>query len=280
MKYFAAPKSNSIKMQAIQSAYGLNGLGATYVVIEQMADTECDPSELTIEIVRRWTGLRNKTLQGGLFTMILDLVFGEFQPKEFAFSQKESEKKPEESEKKPEESEKKPEESEKKLEESEKKLEESEKKLEESEKKLEENRFPPPLNPRGSTRGFIIKSNSIDLDLDINKLKKKKYKKEKEKIASDAFAKFWASTHRRGSRMLAVNSWNRFGLDTELELVVEAYADQAKAYDWTGDKFTPHVATWLNQQRWLDAAPAVQAKKCLKLPSGEDFSKWERPDDT
>jgi hypothetical protein len=73
---------------------------------------------------------------------------------------------------------------------------------------------------------------------------------------SACFEKFWLSTHKRGSKIKALESWRRQSLDSLVDNIVSAYQQDSRLSGWTGPedpdryRFVPHVVTWLNQQRW------------------------------
>ena len=75
----------------------------------------------------------------------------------------------------------------------------------------------------------------------------------------DGFAEFWKAYPRKVGKGAALKSWGKIKSKADtLQAILKAIAWQRTAKDWTkdGGQFIPHPSTWLNEQRWLDEAPA------------------------
>lgn len=93
--------------------------------------------------------------------------------------------------------------------------------------------------------------------------------------APDGFSEFWIAYPRKVGKGEAEKSWRK--LRPDLATVLAAI-DQAKKTDqWRKDngQFIPHPATWLNQRRWEDGAPADQSNpaEIITLPDGRTITK-------
>lgn len=76
MKWFKANSVNNLTLDRIRQEYGLQGVGAAYLTQGMVSDTELRPEELTPELVKKWTGLKLKTIQNGLFDLLKEFCFG------------------------------------------------------------------------------------------------------------------------------------------------------------------------------------------------------------
>lgn len=69
----------------------------------------------------------------------------------------------------------------------------------------------------------------------------------------DAFARFWAIYPRHTNKKKAYNSFIKKCTDeTVLQKMLSAVVDQKETEQWQNEKFIPHAATWLNNERWED----------------------------
>lgn len=77
------------------------------------------------------------------------------------------------------------------------------------------------------------------------------------------FAEFWAAYPRKVAKPQAMKAWKRISPDQELKKrIIDDVRKRSSSQDWTKDNgtFIPHPATYLNNQRWEDSAPAVAPK--------------------
>lgn len=74
---------------------------------------------------------------------------------------------------------------------------------------------------------------------------------------AEGFERFWKAYPRKIGKGAAIKAWKRAKLP-DLESILLAVEQQARSEQWTkdGGQFIPHAATWINQTRWLDEAPA------------------------
>ena len=71
------------------------------------------------------------------------------------------------------------------------------------------------------------------------------------------FARFWAAYPRKVGKGAARKAWAKMRPPIDLVLrTVRAFSDTEQWRRENG-RFTPHPATWLNQERWNDTPPAV-----------------------
>lgn len=78
----------------------------------------------------------------------------------------------------------------------------------------------------------------------------------------DGFAEFWKAYPRKVGKGAAQKAWGKIKSKADtLQAILKAIAWQRTADQWTkdGGQFIPHPSTWLNEQRWLDEAPAQAA---------------------
>ena len=78
----------------------------------------------------------------------------------------------------------------------------------------------------------------------------------------DGFAEFWKSYPRKVGKGAALKAWGKIKSKADtLQAILKAIAWQCTSDQWTkdGGQFIPHPSTWLNEQRWLDEAPAQAA---------------------
>lgn len=69
----------------------------------------------------------------------------------------------------------------------------------------------------------------------------------------DAFERFWAIYPRHTNKKKAYNSFIKKCTDeTALQKILSAIVDQKETEQWQNEKFIPHAATWLNNERWED----------------------------
>ena len=68
-----------------------------------------------------------------------------------------------------------------------------------------------------------------------------------------AFERFWSVYPRKIAKGAAERAWDKAARVTPPDAIIAA----VEAAVWPADpQFIPHAATWLNQKRWLDEAPA------------------------
>jgi hypothetical protein len=99
-------------------------------------------------------------------------------------------------------------------------------------------------------------SNALDTDTDTDKEPSSPDKPD------DGFAEFWKAYPRKVGKGAAQRAWNKIKSKADtLQAILKAIAWQRTADQWTknGGQFIPHPSTWLNEQRWLDEAPAQVA---------------------
>lgn len=69
----------------------------------------------------------------------------------------------------------------------------------------------------------------------------------------DAFERFWAIYPRHTNKKKAYNSFvKKCNDETVLQKMLSAIVDQKETEQWQNEKFIPHAATWLNNERWED----------------------------
>lgn len=86
--------------------------------------------------------------------------------------------------------------------------------------------------------------------------KKRKEILSQPKHKPERFNKLWAvyPHKRRGNKQRAIAAWDRFhGSDDELDKIAAALEKQLKSEDWVNGIGIPHVSTYFNGARWLDA---------------------------
>jgi len=74
---------------------------------------------------------------------------------------------------------------------------------------------------------------------------------------------FWQAFPRKENKQKAIKAWEKLyrnGKGPPLELLLQALEKQKSWPKWTKDGIFPHASTWLNDQRWLDEAPAIVLK--------------------
>jgi len=77
-------------------------------------------------------------------------------------------------------------------------------------------------------------------------------------VDTPEFDKFWQAYPRRAAKGAARRAWSRVAALHDPAVVIAAAAQYA--VDPRRDpQFTPHPATWLNSERWLDEAPPAAA---------------------
>lgn len=70
---------------------------------------------------------------------------------------------------------------------------------------------------------------------------------------NDAFERFWAIYPRHTNKKKAYNSFvKKCNDETVLQKMLSAIVDQKETEQWQNEKFIPHAATWLNNERWED----------------------------
>ena len=79
-----------------------------------------------------------------------------------------------------------------------------------------------------------------------------------ERIDAD-FAEWYATYPRKTARGRALTAYRTARKKTGGATLLAAVAAQSQALTAKGPEFTPHPATWLNGERWLDEAPATVA---------------------
>lgn len=78
----------------------------------------------------------------------------------------------------------------------------------------------------------------------------------------DGFVEFWKAYPRKVGKGAAQKAWGKIKSKADtLQAILKAIAWQRTADQWVkdGGQFIPHPSTWLNEQRWLDEAPAQSA---------------------
>lgn len=86
--------------------------------------------------------------------------------------------------------------------------------------------------------------------------KKRKEILSQPKHKPERFNKLWAvyPHKRRGNKQRAIAAWDRFhGSDEELDEIAAALEKQLKSDDWVNGIGIPHLSTYFNGARWLDA---------------------------
>ncbi len=76
---------------------------------------------------------------------------------------------------------------------------------------------------------------------------------------SDGFTAFWSAYPAKKARAVAAKAWAKLKPDQQMQAAIMAGVERDKASEqWMrdGGRFIPHPATWLNQRRWEDEAPA------------------------
>lgn len=73
--------------------------------------------------------------------------------------------------------------------------------------------------------------------------------------ADQDFAAWWVVYPRKVGKGQAVKAYRAARKKTDQATLIAAAASFAAASKGTDPKFTPHPATWLNGERWLDAQP-------------------------
>jgi hypothetical protein len=83
----------------------------------------------------------------------------------------------------------------------------------------------------------------------------------RQRTVNGLFGLFWPAYPRKVKRKAALKAFEKINPSPELlDQMLAALEQQAKALNWTGDQYTPHAATWLNGERWLDELPGTAAK--------------------
>ena len=75
----------------------------------------------------------------------------------------------------------------------------------------------------------------------------------------ELFDRFWKAYPKKKAKAAAMDAWDRLSPDKALCWAMStALTQQKKSEDWNrdGGRYIPHPATWLNQRRWEDEAPA------------------------
>lgn len=73
------------------------------------------------------------------------------------------------------------------------------------------------------------------------------------------FETFWEAYPKKTGRKAAIKAWVAAKDKPDVDRIVSVVQREKQSAQWKkdGGQFIPHPATWLNQGRWDDAAPAV-----------------------
>jgi len=72
-------------------------------------------------------------------------------------------------------------------------------------------------------------------------------------IYTSSFNEFWEIYPRKIGKKSALQAWDNINPDDELqELILDAIKRNKQTKQWQSQRFIPHPATWLNQERWND----------------------------
>ena len=83
----------------------------------------------------------------------------------------------------------------------------------------------------------------------------------RQRTVNGHFGQFWPAYPRKVKRKAALEAFEKINPTPELlDQMLVALRLQVKALGWTGDRYTPHAATWLNGERWLDELPGTATK--------------------
>ncbi|HLA29284.1 MAG TPA: hypothetical protein VJZ49_15465 [Syntrophales bacterium] len=94
----------------------------------------------------------------------------------------------------------------------------------------------------------------------------KNVKNVKNKTYTSDFISFWDCYPKKVAKDAAWKSWQkRNGERPDIAVLISAVENQKKSEQWAkdGGQFIPHPASWLNQGRWDDEAPAQENNSAL-----------------
>jgi uncharacterized protein YdaU (DUF1376 family) len=100
-------------------------------------------------------------------------------------------------------------------------------------------------------------------------------KETKNKISKETWESFWSAYPRKVGKKKAGEALNKINPDAKLlQIILTAVRVQCKSEQWTKDagQFIPHPATWLNQERWNDAATVQVEKPAAGNPTPQQNS--------
>ena len=110
-----------------------------------------------------------------------------------------------------------------------------------------------PLKPTSATpeAGFPLPLKPTSAEPSLNR----------HRTVNGQFGLFWPAYPRKVKKKEALKAFEKINPTPEtLNLMLAALSTQVSALKWTGDQYTPHPATWLNGERWLDEVPGATVK--------------------
>jgi hypothetical protein len=78
-----------------------------------------------------------------------------------------------------------------------------------------------------------------------------KGKRNKQVLLAD-FELFWNAYPRKVAKPAAVKAFIKHKDKPDIRVILDALERQKKSDQWAEEKFIPHAATWINQERWND----------------------------
>lgn len=111
-----------------------------------------------------------------------------------------------------------------------------------------------------STPRVIKEPSTTELELELDKEIKQDQKTCPKPKVLDGFDEFWKVYPRKEAKATAKKAWAKIKPeDGLLDRITSAVSAKASTFDWTkeGGKYIPLPASWLNQRRWEDEAPAT-----------------------
>lgn len=83
----------------------------------------------------------------------------------------------------------------------------------------------------------------------------------RQRTVNGLFDLFWPAYPKKVKKPEALKAFQKINPTPELvDQMLAALRWQIPALKWTGDRYTPHPASWLNGERWNDEAPGASAK--------------------
>jgi hypothetical protein len=127
-------------------------------------------------------------------------------------------------------------------------------------KRFRENLKSKPVTEKNSNavtnalRNVTVTPQDTDTDTDTDtETEQNKNKAHSPRLVDSLFADFWKLYPRRIGKGAAEKAWQKAVKEVPADVILAG----VQRYQWPSDpQFTPHPATWLNQKRWLDEAPA------------------------
>ena len=91
-----------------------------------------------------------------------------------------------------------------------------------------------------------------------------------ESESESIFNNIWKNLKaRKGSRIVALNSWRNKAIDIQPEILIEKF--NALCLQSDDPKFIPHFSTWINQNRWEEELPVTKEETPVQPKTHKDY---------